>query len=222
MTGFGFATLGVLALYLVLFFMASSWAARAAGRSVWLFGRATGRDRLAALGFRAAFALALLGPLLQAAIPAFQSIDPLWIEPSSTLWSVPGHFLAIAGAMLAWAGQVAMGASWRVGVTEDALGELVTEGLYRLSRNPVFAGQVLLLAGVALAVPSVPTALAVLLFWRSARGQIMTEERLLEESFGDAYRTYCARVPRWIDMTSLTIRDPQARGLAIGDLHRGR
>jgi len=60
-TIFGFATLGVLALYLALFFLASSLAARAAGRPVWLFGRATGRDRLAALGFRVAFALAFVG-----------------------------------------------------------------------------------------------------------------------------------------------------------------
>ena len=40
--------------------------------------------------------------------------------------------------------------------------------------------------------------MAVLLFWLSARGQIMSEERLLETRFGEAYRTYRARVPRWI------------------------
>ena len=70
--------------------------------------------------------------------------------------------------------------------------------LYRLSRNPVFAGQILLLAGVALAVPAVSTALAVLLFWLSARGQIRTEERILAASIGEPYRAYLARVPRWI------------------------
>ena len=204
MTILGFATLGVLALYLALFFLASSWAARAAGRSVWLFGRATGRDCLAALGFRAAFALVLLGPLLQAAVPAFRNIGPLWSVPGSALWSVPGHCLAIAGAMLAWAGQVAMGASWRVGVAEDAVEELVTEGLYRLSRNPVFAGQLMLLAGVALASPAFPTALAVLLFWLSARGQIQTEEQILEARYWQVYRAYRARVPRWIGASGLS------------------
>ena len=198
MTIFGFATLGVLALYLALFLLSSNWAARAAGRPVWLFGRATGRDRLAALGFRVAFALAFVGPLLQTAIPALSKADPLWLGPGVPLWSLPGHLLAILGAMLAWAGQVGMGASWRVGVAEDALGESITEGLFRASRNPVFTGQVLLLGGVALSIPAVLTWMAVLLFWLSARGQIMSEERLLETRFGEAYRTYRARVPRWI------------------------
>ncbi|WP_161596449.1 methyltransferase family protein [Paracoccus aeridis] len=88
-----------------------------------------------------------------------------------------------------------MGASWRVGVAEDALGELVTEGLFRVSRNPVFTGQLLLLAGVALSIPAVLTWMAVLLFWLSARGQIMSEERLLETRFGEAYHACRSRVP---------------------------
>ena len=85
MTIFGVATLGVLALYLALFFLASNWAARAAGRPVWLFGRATGRDRLAALGFRVAFALAFVGPLLQTAIPALSEADPPRAETLRTI-----------------------------------------------------------------------------------------------------------------------------------------
>jgi len=130
-----------------------------------------------------AFALAFLGPLLQTAVPALSEGDPLWMGSSAPLWSLPGHFLAISGAMLAWAGQIGMGASWRVGVAEDATGELVAEGLFRVSRNPVFTGQLLLLTGVALSVPSVLTWVAVL---------------LLETRFGEAYRAYRARVPRWI------------------------
>ncbi|MFC0342469.1 methyltransferase family protein [Paracoccus niistensis] len=198
MTIVGFATLWVLALYLALFFLASNWAARAAGRPVWLFGRATGRNRLATLGFRAAFALAFVGPLLQAVIPALREADPLWSEPGAPLWSLPGHVLAVLGAMLGWAGQVGMGASRCVGVAEDAMGELVTEGLFRVSRNPVFTGQLLLLAGVALSIPAVLAWMAVLLLWLSARGQIISEERHLETRFGEAYRTYHAQVPRWI------------------------
>lgn len=198
MSAFGLASLGVLALYLALFFMASGWAARAAGRSVWLFGQATGSDRWSAWGFRLAFGLALLGPLLQTAVPRLHQDDPLWLELGGPLWGVPGHFLAIAGAMLAFAGQIAMGVSWRVGVARDAVGDLVAGGLYEISRNPVFAGQLLLLLGVAFAIPSVPTVLAATLFWLSARSQIRTEERVLEARFGEDYRAYRARVPRWV------------------------
>ncbi len=55
MSGFGWAALALLFGYLALFFWGSAIAAQAAGKPVWLFARATGRDRLAAFGFRAAF-----------------------------------------------------------------------------------------------------------------------------------------------------------------------
>jgi protein-S-isoprenylcysteine O-methyltransferase Ste14 len=78
------------------------------------------------------------------------------------------------------------------------VGDLVSGGLYRISRNPTFLGQGLLLGGIALAIPSVPTLLAVCLFFASASLQIQTEERLLVEAHGGRYRDYMARVPRWI------------------------
>lgn len=47
-SGFGWAALALLFGYLALFFWGSAVAAQAAGRPVWLFARATGRDQLAA------------------------------------------------------------------------------------------------------------------------------------------------------------------------------
>ena len=76
--------------------------------------------------FCGGFALAVLGPLLH-------RLDPLDL---TGLPALPGHLIAVTGAMLAFAGQVGMGAFWRVGVQEEALGALVTEGLFRVSRNP--------------------------------------------------------------------------------------
>ena len=80
MSGFGWAALALLFGYLALFFWGSAVAAQAAGRPVWLFARATGRDRLAAFGFRAAFALAFFGPLLWLALPMLHKVDPFWTE----------------------------------------------------------------------------------------------------------------------------------------------
>ena len=70
LTPFGWASLAVLVLYLVAFLWAGALAAQAAGRPIWLFGRATDRDRLAAIEFRAAFAIAFFGPLVWLAVPA--------------------------------------------------------------------------------------------------------------------------------------------------------
>lgn len=148
MTPPALATLGVLALYLLAFAGLGRLAARAAGRPVWLFSAARRRDRVAALAFRATFALALLTPLAGAA-----RAEP-WAWPALVPLALTGHLLAVAGALLAVAAQAAMETSWRVG-GRDGADALVTGGLFDLSRNPTFVGQGALLADVALALPSV-------------------------------------------------------------------
>lgn len=198
MSPFGWAGLGVLALYLAAFFWAGRLASEAAGRPIWLLSAAKGRDRAAAMGFRLAFALALLGPLVWTAVPALHKADPFWSDTGGPVFGLPGHFLTVAGAMLAFAAQVSMGVSWRVGVQADAVGPLVSEGLNRVSRNPTFLGQLVMLGGLALAIPSVPTFLAVPIFWASANIQIRSEERVLARALGAPYHAYLQRVPRWI------------------------
>jgi hypothetical protein len=74
---FGLAALAVLETYLALFFWGGAQAAQAAGRSIWRFGAARGRDRLTALGFCAAYALAAAGPLAWLAMPTLRKLDPL-------------------------------------------------------------------------------------------------------------------------------------------------
>lgn len=75
---------------------------------------------------------------------------------------------------------------------------LVTSGIYRFSRNPMYLGFLTVLTGWALlacnwiAVLLVP-AFVVLL----NKLQIEPEERILGEQFGDAYRDYTQRTRRW-------------------------
>lgn len=191
------AALLVLVLYLLAFFGGTALAARAAGRPVWLFGQARGLDRLAAMGFRASFALGLLAPLIWALVPGLARLDPLW-SPGLSGLALPGVMLSVAGAMLGFAAQMAMGASWRVGVSEGAVGALVSGGLYTISRNPTFVGQGALLAGVACAVPSLPGILAVLLFFIAASVQIRTEEAFLARTHGAEFAAFARRTPRWL------------------------
>ena len=204
--GFGWAALALLFGYLALFFWGSALAAQAAGRPVWLFARATGRDRLAAIGFRAAFAFAFFGPLLWLVWPVLQMADPFWTEGTAVVLGMIGVFIAGVGAMVAFAAQMSMRTSWRVGVVTGATGDLVSGGLYRFSRNPTFVGQAALLAGVALAIPAVPTILAPLLFLGSASLQIRSEEAVLRQSLGAEYERYAASVPRWIGLRRRSVK----------------
>jgi protein-S-isoprenylcysteine O-methyltransferase Ste14 len=76
---------------------------------------------------------------------------------------------------------------------------LVTVGLYRVSRNPIYLGLITLYFGIALALTSLwalillPGLVAVL-----RNGVIEPEEAFLEDKFGEAFRAYKAKVPRWL------------------------
>jgi len=76
---------------------------------------------------------------------------------------------------------------------------LITEGLYRYSRNPMYLGMALILLGLALLLGSITPVLVTPVFvWVMARKFIDIEEKALEETFGDDYREYRKRVRRWI------------------------
>jgi protein-S-isoprenylcysteine O-methyltransferase Ste14 len=76
---------------------------------------------------------------------------------------------------------------------------IVTEGPYRLTRNPAYLGMTLTYAGISLlsdspwALVPLPIAVAVV-----DRGVVAREERYLERKFGAPYLDYKRRVRRWI------------------------
>ncbi|MEM6640497.1 MAG: isoprenylcysteine carboxylmethyltransferase family protein [Pseudomonadota bacterium] len=77
--------------------------------------------------------------------------------------------------------------------------ELVTSGVFRLSRNPMYLGMLLVLTGWALWLGQALNAVLLVLFvWVITEFQIKPEERALTARFGDAFTRYCQRVRRWI------------------------
>ena len=77
---------------------------------------------------------------------------------------------------------------------------LVTEGVFKYSRNPMYLGFVIALLGIVLLMgAAIPLLLLVLLFFViSDRWYITFEERMMIEKFGPEYKAYCRRVRRWI------------------------
>jgi protein-S-isoprenylcysteine O-methyltransferase Ste14 len=77
--------------------------------------------------------------------------------------------------------------------------ELVVNGLYRYTRNPIYLGGLLVLIGWAVWSPSLPLLLAPSIFFGAAHLFVLAyEEPTLRGKFGPAYTAYCARVPRWL------------------------
>ncbi len=76
---------------------------------------------------------------------------------------------------------------------------LVTTGIYRYTRNPMYLGMALVLLGTALLLGSMAGLIVVPLFMVIIQTRfIQAEEEMLRELFGDDYKNYCARVRRWL------------------------
>ncbi len=75
---------------------------------------------------------------------------------------------------------------------------LVTDGLFAVSRNPMYLGFVLLLMGAGLVMNAVTSlAVAALFFLAAQFWYIPFEEKAAHDAFGDAYLDYKKRVRRW-------------------------
>ena len=83
-------------------------------------------------------------------------------------------------------------------ISIEKVNELVTTGLYRYSRNPMYAGMASLLTGLALALQNPAALISPALFVLSVTYlQILPEERTLEEKFGHSFKAYCKGTRRW-------------------------
>jgi protein-S-isoprenylcysteine O-methyltransferase Ste14 len=168
--------------------------------------RTTGRTGIA--GLRGAPPLELLGGGLFALSVAIGVANPVLVladvlEPIEGLETDPlrafGFALCgvgIAGTFLA---QMAMGASWRIGVDESERTELVTGGVFGLCRNPIYTFMVVAWLGFALLVPtwlslaSIPV--GIVAFEVQVR---LVEEPYLLRSHGEPYRAWASRVGRFV------------------------
>jgi len=75
----------------------------------------------------------------------------------------------------------------------------VSGGVYRLTRNPMYLGLALILAGAFLRFGSLSPAVVPPLFVIVVTRRVIAfEEAMLEKKYGDVYRRYTSRVRRWI------------------------
>ena len=114
-------------------------------------------------------------------------------------WSYSGALLLVLGLAISAMGA---GAFKRVGTPVkpfEPSTALVTDGLYRFTRNPMYLGLVLALLGAAILLGSLGALVPVPVFaWILQVQFIKGEERFLEEIFGERYLAYQQRVRRWL------------------------
>jgi protein-S-isoprenylcysteine O-methyltransferase Ste14 len=132
-----------------------------------------------------------LGWLLHLALP-IPVVESEWrLVAAATLGTVG---LAFAGS-----------AAWSLLARKTALlphhstTALNTSGFYRITRNPIYLGLLLLYVAGSLALNTVwPLLLTPTLIFAMNKGVIEREERYLHALFGEAYADYRRRVRRWL------------------------
>ena len=140
------------------------------------------------------FALCLIGGIAA----AFAYGGWITIIPWVIRWPV-GLLVFVAGLLFASAG---FGRFRKLGTAirpNQPATQLVTTGVYRITRNPMYVGLVAVLAGIGLFFGSIPMLRSAgVMFVYLDRYVIVREEAYLTRTFGETYQTYCATTRRWV------------------------
>jgi len=76
---------------------------------------------------------------------------------------------------------------------------LITTGVFKMSRNPMYLGMVLVLLGICIFLGSITPYIVVILFIVLINALfIKIEEKMLAETFGDSWLNYTKKARRWI------------------------
>jgi protein-S-isoprenylcysteine O-methyltransferase Ste14 len=75
--------------------------------------------------------------------------------------------------------------------------EIITKGIYRFSRHPMYLSTFFICLGTGLATASWVFTLLSLIIAFCFQQEALIEERICIGQYGDDYREYQARVPRW-------------------------
>ena len=109
-----------------------------------------------------------------------------------------GFLIGMLGDIIFLISVVCMKDSWRAGIPDKDKTELVTNCIYKFSRNPAFLGFDFMYAGVLLMYFNPLTAVFSLFAAVTLHLQILQEEKYLTSVFGSSYTAYKSRVFRYL------------------------
>jgi protein-S-isoprenylcysteine O-methyltransferase Ste14 len=140
--------------------------------------------------------LALARPDSGFALPAFARTVPAYsmLRGAATV-------VAVASLLVTARCWARMGKDWRMDVGVSARTQLITDGMFRRVRHPIYALSIALMLCSLLIVPTAPMAVIAAVHIALMNFKARNEERHLLQAHGEAYRRYARHtgrfVPRW-------------------------
>ncbi len=134
------------------------------------------------------------------ALPRLNLPLPAWLRVRLIHWAgseLAGVCLTVFAFVICLLALRSLGSSWRLGIDEKRPGELVTGGIYRFSRNPIFVFFDLYFIGAFLVNGTLVFLLLALFTIANLHYQILQEEQFLAQAHGNAYELYRRRTCRY-------------------------
>lgn len=114
------------------------------------------------------------------------------------VFTICGIVLGCIGDIIFLAAVITMKDSWRAGIAEGDKTEMVTAGIYKISRNPAFLGFDCVYIGFVLMFFNLPLLVLSIFAMVMLHLQILQEEQYMVKEFGDNYISYKKKVCRYI------------------------
>ena len=149
-------------------------------------------------GHVAILVLFLIQSVLHAISPESLAMMSFQAMPVTEVFQAIGAALVLSGTLLMLSAQLGMGKSWRIGIDPLARPGLVTSGLYRFSRNPIYVATFLAMAGFQVLLPTWLSFVLVGMTISRIRAQVREEEAYLTGIYGDEYLAYARVVGRFV------------------------
>lgn len=119
-----------------------------------------------------------------------------YLKSSYIYWSGIGliHF----AFLFIFIAQRNMANEWRIGIDNENKVNLISSGLFSISRNPIFLGVIIVFLGLFLIIPNLITAIILVVGVIVIQVQVRLEEEFLLSQLGEEYKEYMSKVKRWI------------------------
>lgn len=126
--------------------------------------------------------------------PEHVQIEFLSVQPVRIF----GAAVACVGLVIFVLAFFSFGDSWRIGIDRKTAGQLVTGGIFSISRNPIYVAFDLIFIGVFFMNGTWFFLIFGVLAILAIQSQTLREEKFLAQRYGDEYERYRRNTPRYL------------------------
>jgi protein-S-isoprenylcysteine O-methyltransferase Ste14 len=193
----------ILPIYFIVYFgvafvLKSVIVARQTGKNPFVFPKNDNVYGLVGFYFKIVLTAMFVYVVVYAFFPTWHDIFLPIRQLASSIIICIGFSLLFISLVWTVMAQTHMKNSWRIGIDTETKTELVTSGLFAISRNPIFFGMIVTLLGLFLTTPNALTFLFLILGYILIQIQIRLEEEFLAKAHGQKYLEYKQKVRRFI------------------------